>query len=486
MVLVMLTLALVVAATMAVAAVQQRLTASRQAVREGEAREGALLRELATAKRHAAQVEAEQQFLSRFVRELPHVAHEMHASSGARKVAVLLLKAVERLLEPKKALVAVARRPNDSDPGQSRLLAVAAVSPAGFLPLGSPITVGAGEIGFAVEVQRVMDRRDFDAQPAPMRRRLREETTPECQPDLVAPLVFKDGAVGVIAVEAPKRSGPEIKDALRLIAHIGAASLYTNARYSEINKTANTDGLTGIYNKRFVTLRLADEIQKAIAEPKSVSVFIFDIDNFKHYNDCNGHVAGDRLLQMLAKLAQESTRGDTTFGRFGGEEFLMIFPGTTKAQALAAAENLRQAIARFDFPARGQQPLGCISVSGGVAECPVDATDGSTLIQLADEALYAAKGSGRNRVLAFEPRYLGDGEAQEPTREEDTEQAERRVALASRSTLAAATQPARVGGAPRPPAIEQHLRSGDGHDDLIVVDEEELDGFGSRPQHAQH
>jgi diguanylate cyclase (GGDEF)-like protein len=514
-------LVLAAIAIVAGTSVERRLTAARETVREAELREAAVLRELATAKRAAAQAEADLQFLSRFVRELPHVAHEMHARAGGRHVASLLLSTVVRLLEPKKALVAVARRSPGGD-GGARALAVVAVSPEGCMPLGIPVNVGKGEIGFAVEVQRVMDRKDFDAQPAATRRRLREQTGTDCQPDLVAPLVFNDEAVGVVAVEGPKRSSLEIKDALRLIAHIGAAALYTGARYSEINKTANTDGLTGIFNKRFVTHWLAEEIQRALAQTKTVSVFLFDVDNFKHYNDHNGHVAGDRLLRALAKLALQHKRGDTIFGRFGGEEFLMIFPGATRAQALAAAENLRETIARHDFPAASGQPLGCISVSGGVAECPVDATDSAALIRLADEALYAAKSAGRNRVFAFEPRYLGGEHAQEPEPDGEPERAAQRVALSGSSPLKAARpdpaatdretrrrkyeaafaearrllaesdasgaleaaryarhlEPERPGIVQFIGAIEHLVHPNDSHEDLIVVDEDELAGDG--------
>jgi diguanylate cyclase (GGDEF)-like protein len=192
--------------------------------------------------------------------------------------------------------------------------------------------------------------------------------------------------------------------------------------------TASIDGLTGIFNKRYLTHRLAEEMRKALDEVSSLSVFIFDVDNFKHYNDRNGHVAGDRLLQRLAKLVLENVRKDTIFGRYGGEEFLIIFPGTKRAQALAAAENLRQAIAAHEFTFGFDQPLGVISVSGGVAECPVDGRDAATLVRAADEALYQAKRAGRNRVLAHEPTYLGGDEAQMPRPIEGNEDARERAA----------------------------------------------------------
>jgi hypothetical protein len=125
-------------------------------------------------------------------------------------------------------------------------------------------------------------------------------------------------------------------------------------------------------------------------------------------------VAGDRLLQSLARLVQENVRKDSVFGRYGGEEFVVLFPGTRRAQALAAADNVRRAIASHEFAFGFDQPLGFVSVSGGVAECPEDGSDAATLVRAADEALYRAKKEGRNRVLAYAPTYLGEGEAQEP------------------------------------------------------------------------
>ena len=210
--------------------------------------------------------------------------------------------------------MAVRRRPAESDPDRHTRLAVAAAHPAGCLELGAEIPIGKGEIGYAAEVLRVMDRRDFENEPPPTRKRLREETAPELKPDIVAPMVFNEEVVGVIAVEGLKRGTTEAKDALRLLAQVGAVSVHTQAKYTEMKATASIDGLTGIFNKRYLTHRLAEEMRRAQDEVSSVSVFIFDLDNFKHYNDRNGHVAGDRLLQRLAKLVQENVRKDTIFG----------------------------------------------------------------------------------------------------------------------------------------------------------------------------
>ncbi|HXY42382.1 MAG TPA: GGDEF domain-containing protein [Vicinamibacteria bacterium] len=351
---------------------------------------------------------ADARFLARFVHELPQVAHELHAG-GYRHVPSLLLSAIVRLLEPTRATIAIARRP-DAEGASPRQFTVAAVWPENPALHGSQVVAGQGEIGFAIELQWVMDRADFDRQPQAIRDRLREQTAQDQRPDVVAPMVFKNEVVGVITLEGLKRSPAETKDVLRLFALVGAVSLYTYARYSEMQVTANVDGLTGVFNKRYITARLDEEIHKALAEKRSVSVFMFDVDHFKHYNDRNGHLAGDRLLTALAKLVQVTTRRDTVIGRFGGEEFLMIFPGTAKAGAVRAAENVRQAIARFEFPFGTDQPLGMVSVSGGVAECPVDAVDGAALVRAADEALYEAKHAGRNRVAVH--GMLGEPVAQ--------------------------------------------------------------------------
>jgi diguanylate cyclase (GGDEF)-like protein len=175
--------------------------------------------------------------------------------------------------------------------------------------------------------------------------------------------------------------------------------------------TAEMDGLTRIYNKKHLEQTLNELVYRAAcaaydqraagqSQPTQVlSVFLFDIDNFKHYNDTNGHLAGDKLLQELTGQINESVRKDDVFGRFGGEEFLLILPHTNVTQATAAAEKIRNLIAGHPFPFGDKQPLGRISVSGGVAEYPLHGLDAPGLLHAADEALYEAKRSGRNRVV---------------------------------------------------------------------------------------
>jgi diguanylate cyclase (GGDEF)-like protein len=117
------------------------------------------------------------------------------------------------------------------------------------------------------------------------------------------------------------------------------------------------------------------------------------------------------VLVDVAKLLSRGARHGDLCGRFGGEEFLLVLPATSAAQAIAVAEKVRAMIAEYPFPQAKEQPLGRVSISGGVAVCPTDARDSTRLLAAADKALYAAKRQGRDRVLAVTPHYLSAGEA---------------------------------------------------------------------------
>ena len=396
------------------AAVAVYVAAQRHRYQQQEEREASLRARLATVERRADQAEADQQLVTRFLREFPHVAHQMHAGGNPRKIPGLLLTCLKRFFEPTRAVVAIRRRPAAHDPDRSSRFTVAASHPGerGVQP-GTEFKLGEGEMGFAAEVQRVMSRQDFDNLTAQVKATLARAAMPGIKPDLVAPLVFGKSTVAVLSVEGLGRWPVDPKDIIRLIAQVGALAAHSLTRYTRIKATASLDGLTGVLNKRFLSDHLAEKIRQDPGGQR-FSVFLFDLDHFKHYNDHNGHVAGDKLLRQLARLVQENVRKEAVFGRFGGEEFLLILPGATKEQALGAAENLRGLIAGFDFTAAAEQPMGCLSISGGVAEYPLDGQDAASLLRCADEALYLAKHEGRNRVVAFVPTYLGLEGSEEP------------------------------------------------------------------------
>ena len=170
---------------------------------------------------------------------------------------------------------------------------------------------------------------------------------------------------------------------------------FTNARLKEFSFK---DDVTGLYNRRFFTIRLEEEASRFRRFNHPVSVVLLDLDGFKRVNDELGHGAGDDTLRVMADLLLKYSRGINVICRWGGDEFAVLLVETTKAGAQLYAERLRQVLAAYPF-AHGRQ----ITASFGIAALPEDvAPTAEEIIQAADEALYSAKRSGKNRVCMFE------------------------------------------------------------------------------------
>ena len=175
-----------------------------------------------------------------------------------------------------------------------------------------------------------------------------------------------------------------------------------------LQRHAQHDHLTGLFNRRYMDECLLTEISRSYEEKFPPSLCLVDIDFFKLYNDSQGHQAGDECLQIVARsLVSSLIHSDDNVSRYGGEEFLVILPDTNKAAAQDVAERLREQINALKLP-HSSSPLGYLTISIGVAtlDCesklPQDTPQhmiASTLINRADNALYAAKKQGRNRVV---------------------------------------------------------------------------------------
>jgi diguanylate cyclase (GGDEF)-like protein len=160
------------------------------------------------------------------------------------------------------------------------------------------------------------------------------------------------------------------------------------------------DGLTGIFNRRYLDSALARLSEIAVENQRWISVLMIDIDYFKRLNDTAGHQHGDFCLEQVAQLLQQSVRaGVDTVARYGGEEFVAILPDADEQDARDAGERLREAIELAGFPA-GEGAVVTISIGAaalrGTADERFTAQD---LIACADDALYQAKRAGRNRVI---------------------------------------------------------------------------------------
>lgn len=164
------------------------------------------------------------------------------------------------------------------------------------------------------------------------------------------------------------------------------------AAEEKLRTLANTDELTGLFNRRYISELLIEEIRRAARYNNALSLLIIDIDNFKTINDTHGHDAGDQVLQAFSKLLLEVNRDTDKVGRWGGEEFVVILPHASSDKALTLAERVRIKVVEDGF-----QPVDSFTVSIGIATYEEGDT-AESLIKRADKALYSAKNQGKNRV----------------------------------------------------------------------------------------
>jgi diguanylate cyclase (GGDEF)-like protein len=170
------------------------------------------------------------------------------------------------------------------------------------------------------------------------------------------------------------------------------------AANAQLEKLAVTDALTGLLNRRALSDLFRREIERAQRHRRELAVIMFDVDHFKAINDRHGHAAGDAVLRQIAGVATQSTRSTDTIARYGGEEFVLVAPETDKSSALELAERMRAALQSAEIRIDHQSLK--VTASFGVAMLHGEDSRPEDVLRRADEALYAAKGAGRNRVVA--------------------------------------------------------------------------------------
>ena len=178
---------------------------------------------------------------------------------------------------------------------------------------------------------------------------------------------------------------------------------YTNLELDEAETEAETDRLTGLANRRRLDQFLDALVTVYSEDNKPFSLIMTDIDNFKHYNDTNGHQMGDAVLKSVAALMVKKVRRGDLAARFGGEEFIVVLPDCGKLRALEVAETLRETIEAAVFPHQEKQPGSNVTTTLGVATFPDDAAELDTLLKKADDCLYEGKRKGKNIVVAAVP-----------------------------------------------------------------------------------
>src|SRR5881409_1334625 len=180
---------------------------------------------------------------------------------------------------------------------------------------------------------------------------------------------------------------------------LDAAYRELEATNAKLKETSFKDEVTGLYNRRFFSLRLEEEISRFRRFNHPVSVVVLDLDGFKSINDEFGHAVGDETLRDIAQILMKHSRGINVVSRYGGDEFAILLVETSKAGARLYADRIRQVVATCPF-SHGKP----VTASFGVASLPDDeATNSEDLFRAADEALYAAKRAGKNQVAAAGP-----------------------------------------------------------------------------------
>jgi diguanylate cyclase (GGDEF)-like protein len=215
------------------------------------------------------------------------------------------------------------------------------------------------------------------------------------------PLVAQGETVGLLYLEERAAVRTSIEDRYLQVLTETLASSLVNLRLRErLRHQSIRDPLTGLFNRRYMEESLELECARAKRSGHSLSVAMVDIDHFKRFNDTFGHDAGDVILKHVGEMLRRLLRQGDVACRFGGEEFFLLLPSMPAAEALVVAARIRVGAQLIDAVHRGQS-LGKITISVGMAEFPSAGNTPEAVIAAADQALYAAKHSGRDRVELF-------------------------------------------------------------------------------------
>ena len=258
--------------------------------------------------------------------------------------------------------------------------------------IGAELPPGEGLIARAIDTRKAVVEKDVRRVPG-HRSGFRETVSAVC-----LPLISFGQVLGVLLLEsaACDAFAPEDVSALESVSDICATAIQNARHFERVRQLAYVDGVTGIFNRRYFELRVGEEIARSSRHGLGFSLIMVDIDHFKQLNDEFGHLLGDEVLRQVSGILGQQLRKSDVISRYGGEEFAIITPETAAESAQAVAEKLRQIVESWHFPGVARR----VTISAGVAEFPTQGSTRDELVKSADDALYLAKQSGRNRVFA--------------------------------------------------------------------------------------
>ena len=336
--------------------------------------------------------------------ELGHRSHlaeslqrflERISSGDPNKTYSAILTHSKELLQAERASLLV------FDESSNEISLKASIGLATTEPAVNPTRLGEGISGRVLESGKPLVVENLETAgltPAPADRKYKTKSF------ISYPITMRGRKIGVLNV-ADKVGGGKFDDVdLSLLEIIGpqiAVALERaewQERATQFQLMSITDPLTGLLNRRYLEERLTDELNRSQRYNYSMSCLMIDIDDFKNYNDRNGHQAGDVALKITAHALKAALRSADVACRYGGEEFCILLPQTTLTEAGVIAERMRQRVVEKDYPYGKSQPLGTVSVSIGISTFAKHIDTAEKVIAAADRALYSAKHLGKNRI----------------------------------------------------------------------------------------
>jgi diguanylate cyclase (GGDEF)-like protein len=261
------------------------------------------------------------------------------------------------------------------------------------------ITPDEGMLGMALSNRVVTTKENYATEKNQLPTGIHSLEKNGVRPDLVAPVIMDSEVVGALVVVSSEiRLSEEIAFASMMADLLGNAFQHATTIESA-EQSAAIDPLTKVYSRGYFTTRFEAELRRARNYSQPLTLLLFDIDHFKKVNDTYGHPAGDIILAKLGQVLADGIRSSDFAARYGGEEFTVVMTQAGKEKAYAFAELLRNTVEATRFLIPGQENPLKVTISGGLANFPLDGGSTTELIRVADEALYQAKQSGRNRIV---------------------------------------------------------------------------------------
>jgi len=337
---------------------------------------------------------------SRFSDSLQHFLERISCADPVKTYNSIIASSKELLQSERASLMVL-------DEAANKLVLKAAAGFATALESILPVRVGEGVSGEVIDTGKavmVTDLRMAGRTPAPAERQYKTNSF------ISYPIIIGGRKVGVLNVTDKSGGGTYDEVDLSLLEIIGpqvALALERaewQERATEFQLMSITDSLTALPNRRYLEERLADELNRSKRYDYPMSFLMIDIDDFKAYNDKNGHQAGDLALQITAHCLKGALRVVDVASRYGGEEFCILLPQTAMSEAGVIADRIRNRVSTTHFPHGKTQPLGRVTISVGVSTFTKNIDSSENIIAAADRALYQAKSKGKDRVEFYGER----------------------------------------------------------------------------------